>query len=552
MRLSLPSRDSWERLLDDKALSEARAGAEKKYRDLTGDQRAALRVRAKSDLFFLSSAVLGYDLLSVRLHGHYMNWLRKVRRERYRMTLLPRDHYKSTGNTIADSIQMALPTDGHAYEYPYSLGPALKLLLAHENRESASRFLYEITAAFRAKPLMLALFDDCIPSPKFQRINKWELDIPPTNTSKEPTFDTIGVGGAAQGRHYNWLKLDDLFGEAARDSDTVSRTTLLWFDNINALLTRMRTDGWDLIGTRWSAKDVYAHAVKMYGVNKERSILTAYDERDIEGMEDGQLTIYARGALEGGQPIFPEEFHLADLERMRRSPIVWAAQYANNPRESSLSKFQPDWLKFYRIGERDRLLVPDGDGTREVRVRDLERLVLIDPAVGLSEAGDEWGIVVTGTDQHMNIYILEAYRQRMTPPEGIDEMFRLYMKWNPRALSIESVAFSSVLRFWFEEKCRDLGVYPTVHDYKPGGKRSKEGRIEGLANYGAGGQLFCLEGMHQLRDEWEWFPLGSSDHILDALAQGPELWTPATISKAEVMGTAIAAIQDERDALTGY
>ena len=382
-------------------------------------------------------------------------------------------------------------------------------------------------------------------------MNKWELELPRTNHKKEATFSTIGVGGAAQGGHYNWLKLDDLFGEDARDSETVLKRVLLWFDNILALLARLKVDGWDLTGTRWSATDVYSHAVKMYGVNKTLSVLNAYDPRDIERMDAGQLNVYARGALENGLPVFPEEFALEDLNRIRRNKRVWSAQYANNPRDGDMIKFQPNWLKFYNVGAGDKLIVFDGEGTFNVRTSELDRVILTDPTVGESSDADEAGFVVTGTDDKMNVFILEAYKTILKPPDFVDEMIRLYVKWNPRVISIESVVFSAVFKYWIEQKCKEMGIYPSFYDYKPG-KKIKDKRIEGLGNYGAAGQLYCMEGMHQLRDEWEWFPLGESKHILDALAQGQEVWAPSVLQGTLDVKEAITVMEDARCTLTGY
>ena len=548
-----PSDEAWSVLLDDDTLNKRRDEAEYKYRDLSGSQIKDLRKLAKTDLFFLANAVLGYELLSEDFHGHYTQWLAKVKGERYRMTLFARDHYKTTINTISDSIQMALPNDAGVTDWPYCLGPDVKILLSHENRESASRFLYEITQAFRAKPFMLALFPELIPSPRIQRMNKWELELPRNAHDKEPTFDTIGAGGAAQGRHYNWLKNDDLFGENARDSITVMKTLLLWFDNINSLLTRLKIDGWDLTGTRWAATDVYSHAVKQYGVNKSKSVLNAYDPRDIERMEEGQLVVYARGAIEDGLPVFPEEFSLEDLNRIRRNARVWGAQYANNPRESNLTKFQPGWLKTYNVGRGDGCYVFGGENNPSwsVRTSELDRVILCDPTVGETDRADEAGIIVTGTDSKLNVFILETVKEIMTPPEFIDRLLKLYMKWNPRVVSIESVVFSAVFKYWFEDKCKELGVYPSIYDYKPGQKQ-KDIRIQGLANYGAAGQLYVLEGMHQLKDEWEWFPLGDSKHLLDALAQGPEVWAPSLAEHARDIEEAIQLVEEERDIMTGY
>lgn len=537
-------------LADDAEVSKRREAAESQYRDLTIHQVKHLRQKAKDDLFFLSKGVLEYDLLSPRLHGHLSTWLRATRNEQYRLLLLPRGHYKSTIKTISESVQMALPNDGGIVTaHPWCLGPNGKILISHENRESASRFLFEIAEAFLKKPMMLALFPECVPTKRHQRINKWELELPRTSYSKEPTFDTIGAGGAAQGRHYDHINMDDIIGEAARDSDTVMRTTLTWFDNVNSLLTRIKYDGWDLVGTRWSFKDVYSHAMEVYGVNKGRSVLRCMEPDEVP---DGVITAYLRGNIELGDVVFPEEFSMEFFNRMRKNPKVYAAQYANNPKESGLTEFLPSWLKFYNLNE-PYAVVFTGDRSKKVDIWAMDRLILVDPSMGENDKSDETGIIVTGTDAEKNIYILECIKDRIKPPDLMNLLFSLHAKWRPRLISIEKVAFSGLLSYWFRDKCNDLGVYPTVHEYVPGSKRSKLARIKGLAPFFASGQIYMLEGMHALRDEYEWFGVTNSDHLLDALAQGPELWNPGQDNRAMIDNyEAEMEILRQRSATTGY
>lgn len=550
----VPDDADWSHLIDDKNISKRREAAENQFRDLSEDQIKFIRKRAKNDLFFLATGLLEYELLSENFHGHYCQWLNKHRGRRRRLTLKPRGHYKTTENTISDSVQMALPNDAGIVAHPYSLGPNIKLLLAHENRESASRFLFEITEAFTAKPAMLAFFPDCIPSRKHQRVNKWELELPRSSHSKEPTFDTIGVGGAGQGRHYNWLKFDDLVGEEARDSLTVMDTTNRWFANSSiSLLTRRRIDGWDLIGTHYSNGDTYSSAIKLYGVDKANSFIRNYFKKDVDRMRVGDIILYGRAIVEGGEIAFPEEITWEDIEILKRNPRDYAAQHANNPKDSTLTEFNTGWLKYYNYGNAGRIYVFAGDSSWSVDRRDLDICILIDPSIGETDTSDETGIVVTGTDKQFNIYVLEAYKKRLKPPALIDEMFKLYTRWWPRLISIENVAFSAVFKYWFEIKCKELRVYPNIYDYKPGSKRSKEARIRGLTHYFAAGQVYILEGMIDLRDEFEWFPLGDSQHILDAMAQGPEVWREGlTPEDREDMRKAEEAVLDERDALTGY
>lgn len=535
-------------LVDEELLSARRADAEEAYRDLSMDQVSYLRKRCKTDLFFLANGPLEYDRLDIQLHGHIARWLEQTRNEQYRLFMLPRDHYKSTISTISEAVQMALPNDAEIQDYPYSLGTNIKILIAHENRESASRFLYEIAAAFMKKPVMLALFPDCIPTSREQRINKWELELPRTEHHKEPTFDTIGTGGAAQGRHYNWIKLDDIIGEEARESATVMERAIKWFDNINSLLTRIIMDGWDLTGTHWSYGDIYTHAMRQYGIDRSKSVLIEDDPK----VPAGELVAYVRGAIEHGEPIFPSEFPLEKLRIIRKNRMVWAAQYANSPKDSELTEFSERWLKYYNVSGAN-LYVFDGESSRRVNPWDLDRVILCDPSVGENSLSDPSGIVVTGSDKKNNVYILETIKDHLRPHELIDKILQLYSKWYPRLISIESVAFSATYKYWLQQKCNELKLYPSFYDYKPGSKKSKAARIRGLVNYFAAGQVYIIEGMYDFRDEYDAFPLSKDDHLLDALAQGPEVWAPGLGENTlQQYRDAEDMIMGERSIVTGY
>jgi len=544
-------------LTDEKGLSKRRADAEEKFKDISSTELTYLRKWAKSDLFFLSNTVLENELLSPKLHKHYCMWKQKTRKHRHRIELLPRGHYKTTLNN-AEAIQIALPNDdGVVKEYPWTLGPNVKILLSHETEKGASRALFEIAEAFLSKEMMLALFPECIPTRRQQRINTLELELPRQEHWKEPTFDVIGAGGAAQGRHYHKLKLDDLIGEKARESLTIMSNIVDWFDNIKSLLTRPRLDGWDLVGTRWSMFDVYAHALEMYGVDKEASVLNAVN-LEKEHFEAGVLVAYIRSAIEDGKIIFPEENSMEDYMILMKNRKVWAAQYVNNPLDSSLTEFDAQWLKFYNVTPEGDLIVFEGVNedkerlTRKVRPENLDRVVLIDPSMGEDIESDETGIVVTGVDRHNNIYILETIRKRLKPHELIRTMFELNSKWVPRTFSVEEVNFSAIYRYWFTQECDRVGIHPNVEAYKTQ-SRVKGARVKALGPLAIAGQIYCAEGMYEFREEWERFGVIRKFHLLDALAQGPEVWRAGSIDEdMRDYQSATRKVMELRSAVTGY
>jgi hypothetical protein len=73
---------------------------------------------------------------------------------------------------------------------------------------------------------------------------------------------------------------------------------------------------------------------------------------------------------------------------------------------------------------------------------------------------------------------------------------------------------------------RHRGFYFNVIPAKTGGKQ-KEARVLGLVPYFNASQIYFHKDQQALHEEYNQFGLGSSYHILDALAYGPEFWRAA-------------------------
>jgi hypothetical protein len=99
---------------------------------------------------------------------------------------------------------------------------------------------------------------------------------------------------------------------------------------------------------------------------------------------------------------------------------------------------------------------------------------------------------------------------------------------------------------------RHKGVYFQVTPAKTK-QKAKDARVMALAPYFQAGQIYFHHSHTALREEYDQFGLGSSYHILDALAYGPEFWR-AAIDRGKIARRKEA--QDRflknRDPLTGY
>jgi hypothetical protein len=504
------SDEEWKTLLSETNITEARKKAEPKFKEMDSDTYHYLRARCKTDLFFLNTGILGHDRLSPRLHGHLCGWMERNSSWQFREILLPRGHFKSTVATIGDSIQIVLPDVQSSQPWPRSLGSDCRLLICHETDGQASNFLFAISGHFLSNSLLMGLFPECVPSPRKHRINRHELELPRSHVWPEPTIDTMGVGGRSQGRHYNYIKFDDLIGDKARDSEVVMQAAKEWFDNVQAFFSKFSDDHFDLIGTRWALDDLYDHIHERY---------------------DDQLLRYIRGVEEPTgpngelEPIFPEEFTLDKLAILRKNRRVWTAQYANNP-EAGATEFDKSWKRFYHWVGYNQIVVFSGKAETRLNVRDLDICILIDPAMsGLA------GVVVTGTDRANRAFVLEALKDEWKPPQLCDLVFKLVARWQPRLVAIEEVLFSGVFKHWFEREQQFRGTYFHIEPVSPvvGGRAmSKPMRVRGLTNYfSAGNIFFASQGQDDLIKEFDTFGATKNYHMLDALAYGPDVWMPS-------------------------
>ena len=510
-----------DRLLADDVLKATQKKAYDERKSFSTENYHQLRVRCKRDLFFLCYAILGNTRLSRNLHGHLCAHVKRTENERFHEYLLARGNFKSTILTIAKTIQVVLPVTAKDLQYdgwwlrpgeaqtalpwPASLGTDCRCLIAHETHEGAARFLYAISNHFLSNVLLQALFQEAIPSPRKHRINKWELELPRNITGNpEPTVDTLGVGGKSQGRHYNHIALDDIFGDKARDSAAESDTVKDWLDNIQSFFSTFKKDTLDLIGTRYSHDDIYAHAEDRY---------------------EKQLVIYKRKIEEtdpanpSGPKIitFPEEFTPESLAILRKNKRVFNAQYLNDPDEGDAG-FKKEYKRFFYWRGLNEIIAFDGVKQTTISIRDLDVCILIDPGLGSSG-----GFAVTGMDYLQRIFSLVALRIELRSPELTELVFKQVVRWQPRVVAIESDMFASTFEHWWISEMAKRQIRFKIEPVYTK-KKSKDDRIKGLEQYFSSGLIFHNEAQEDLDREINTWGKSKNIHILDALAYGPEVW----------------------------
>jgi hypothetical protein len=535
-------------LPDQSDIDNARRLGEKRISGLSDDIIKELRIKAKWDLLFLADGILGYNQVSPQLHGHYSKWLQRHRHIQYRLTLLPRGHYKSTIKTITDGIQTSLPDDTGNAIYPYNLGTNIRICIAHDVADMAQKFLRSITQHFTVNPFLIALFPECIPDLKKNRVNIKELELPRTAVWNESTFDTMGVGARGQGNHYNKLLLDDIYGEAARDSKTEREAHIQWFDNIQSFLITPATDQIDITGTRWAFDDVYAHAMKTYRHTED-------DGREVDDLLKYIRSVWERDGNGNLQPIFPEQFSIKSLQILRKNKKVWNAQYINDPREGSAA-FQPEWKRFFSWTGRRNLLIttpstPFSSAESEtINFEELDRIIIVDPAIGATKNSDGLtGIVVVGTDSKNRHHILECIKKPFKSEELCNWIFSAVVRWQPRVVGIEKVNFSALYEPWFKSEMRVRGIRFIIDPLETK-NAEKALRVHGLSTHFQAGEIYFHASQEDLIEEFDQFGATDNYHMLDALAYGPRMWRRGSAIRQPTSADALNNVA--REISTGY
>lgn len=468
---------------------------------LPDDIRNDLAERGRRDLYFFAKAILGYSQMTIKCHGPLCVF-HDQHPSRFKLSLYPRGHYKTSVLTIAKNAQRVVKDSNQ------------RILIINEVADNSENFLSAIAEHFEQSPILRTLYSSVIPK-KFKTWSSKELLFNRTWRGPEPTISAMGMTSALTSRHYTHITIDDPISEEAVKSEGVMNDAITRIDKVISLMVNPEQDTFDLTGTRWALHDVYSAFMKKYGDKMARFIRGAIDE--------------------AGQPIFPELISLETLAQARRNmgEYAFSCLYMNNPRDIANQDFNVQDLKFWRwTTDESKVVTYDRNGEVEDvwDVRKLDITVSVDLAVSEKVTSDRNAIVTCGITPKGQAIVLDVWAQRCTPLEVIERLFWLKARFQPRVFGIEGVAYQKAFKYFLRAECERRGTYMNIEELKAipsrrgTGNNSKEMRIRGLQPIAATGRLYVSPQQHTLRNEMADFPLGEHDDCLDALAHQLTMW----------------------------
>jgi predicted phage terminase large subunit-like protein len=419
---------------------------------------------------------------------------------RQKLLLVPRGHLKSTLITIGKCLQWICKD------------PSVRILIANATYEMSITFLNVIKRHLQTNPVILEHF-----GPLAEGFEKWSENMITLKSAKsvggekEATVVTYGMGGNLVSQHFDKIILDDVVNEQTVNTRDQIEKTIQFYRLCQPLLEK--NGEFIVIGTRWREDDLYG-----WIMDRENGIIQDFDVFERQAIKN-ELWDQSKGQYVKGDILWSEKYTLSELSEKRRKMGPWefSAQYQNNPVPPEDADFKREWFRYY--------------DTTDLRGVELNKYLLIDPAISLDKQADYTAMITVGIDHYSNVYILDIVRERMAVNEIINTIFQQYERWRPQSIGLEEVAFQRTLRYSIQKESEVRKRYLNIVELKPRA-RTKDSRIKGLVPQYANGKVLHNSDLVfniYLEDELLRFPKGKHDDCIDALSYFLDLVHPPVV-----------------------
>jgi len=305
---------------------------------------------AERSLYAFSKGVLKQDWLTPTLHKPICDWLIHTPPRR-KLLLLSREHGKTS--LVSHSLPLHIlmqPAESNIY-IPGMDGALCRILLACETEGRALDHMRVLQSHLMNNEILRAFWPHRVWDNPRKEAGKWterEMILPRTHEYPDPSIRGIGVGGAITGAHPNVLIKDDLCTLDAANSPPLMKTVIDWHVASRALIAGQSDAVEWIIGTLWSANDLYAY-VKV-------------NDPTVEVLSMGCWADQAQSI-----PVYPEKFSRETLNELQRQyGPLFSLLYLNDPTDTSLVDFNTDYLREYQV--EDGFVLFDTD-ERDIRLR---------------------------------------------------------------------------------------------------------------------------------------------------------------------------------------
>jgi predicted phage terminase large subunit-like protein len=194
-------------------------------------------------------------------------------------------------------------------------------------------------------------------------------------------------------------------------------------------------------------------------------------------------------------------------------------EYMNIAQSPDNAPFKPDWIQLHhydyeRINGQNCLTREVGD---EKKIIPVDIYCGVDPASSLSARADFFAVATIGVDNDNNKYIIDIYRNRISPAEQPKILIDTFKKYRPRRMKVETVGYQEALRVAVRDLMREEELYiPGLESgVKP--RNSKSERLLSLVPLFAKKQFYFRPQDIEPQQEFLSYPKGKHDDVMDAV-----------------------------------
>lgn len=390
----------------------------------------------------------------------------------------------------------------HALTFPREDRSYIVFLL--NNATLAQKRLQEIVEAYEGNRDLSA---NLIRTVEYKpSLGFYEAEVTDGERNFNVRIEAYGKGASIRGlswkdRRPDLVIIDDPQDKEDVDSDLIVDRDWDWF------LTEVKFLGKDarifLIGNNLGEKCIV-----------ERCL----EAKDILEFEGRRIPIADEQFIESQWPEkYPIEYVTNERDtytELGKADIWWRERMCKSTSPQS-QRFRKDLFRYYIPSE------------MEGQMRRMVKYTTVDLAIGTTKRSDFTVVMTIAVDAKGNWFILDAAYGKWNPTETMNEIFSAVVKYKPRVVGIESVAYQAALIHFLDREMSSRNIFFTVHRLES--DRRKHLRIEGMHPRFSAGKVFFPAGasfLAELEKELLGFPRATHDDLIDALAYQEQVAAP--------------------------
>lgn len=309
-----------------------------------GHAISLVKAEAERSLYYFNLVFMnGHTLMQPQPHQWYCDFLQGVPPFR-KLLLAPRGTLKTT-ITEGMLLHFFIQPLGFNRYFPHGKigylshdeGRSTRILLGSKGSDLSEEKLIHIRTIIENHALLRAFWPQCFwhdPTRQATAWNNQRLFLPRAEVFKEGSIETTGVGATITGDHFNVGIYDDLVDEKDRFSPGNMDRAYNWVHAVHFLLDDAEHAHEIFLGTHWTNNDIYVRMKR----------------------EDVDLEHRTYSAIQNdGTPLWPQVYSKSALALIERKLIdagkgdLYALNYLNDPRHSSIVSFDTGQLRYYTI-----------------------------------------------------------------------------------------------------------------------------------------------------------------------------------------------------------